>query len=511
MRKLLPKGSLSIQNSIWTLFSAVLMLFVSWQFIILPFTGNDEPWHSTRAYAGAHLSTIFGVPKGERPINFHGGPVKAPAWVYGRSIKDPSKQDWRCFIHQTAVPATCAGYNWSDNAATNDPHPDSEYSPLGYFLIGLPTLFSHGEFAYYAMRGLTALLTFGLFFLPLFSYYKIYVKRIPFLLMMCLIPSVMMNVSTINIDGLTLGASVGTGLLVIAGLLDPNICKSRRWLMTLVFYSSLLVLFRQFGDAQLFAIMVFAFILRLSRFWEWALWVVPSVLFELWRSNTYPFSFPYAVNTGLVPHASWIDTFFASVISVLQGTVFDFLQGDFQEAHIPLGITIIFGLWIVGVTARYFDSTNKRVVAATFSYLFVFLLYSSFANNINPVVWFLPWQGRYSYPALLTLFVFIWGLSLKSKFSQISARTAFAIWIFMMLIGFRIAIVRFYQGVQSPNTLAWYTHLIGLTGRSSALGGYRTLIGLTLFVLSSTLIAIVLFSKEEQIRIQFSANPKQRG
>ena len=148
MRKLLPGRSFGIQNSIWTLFSAVLMLFVSWQFIILPFTGNDEPWHSTRAYAGAHLSTIFGVPKDQRPLNFHGGPVKAPAWVYGRSIKDPSQQDWRCFIHQTEVPATCAGYNWNDNTTTNDPHPDSEYSPLGYFLIGLPTLFSHGEFAH---------------------------------------------------------------------------------------------------------------------------------------------------------------------------------------------------------------------------------------------------------------------------------------------------------------------------------------------------------------------------
>lgn len=502
MRKLLSSNSTQLRGSIWTLCLASFLLALSWQFIILPFTGSDEPWHSTRAYAGAHLTTIFGVPRDSRSVNFHGGPVKAPAWVYGRSITDPNKTDWNCFIHQPSVPASCAGFNWSDNTVTNDPHPDSEYPPLGYFLIGLPTLFIRGETAYYAMRGIATLLTFGLFFIPLLCYFKSYVKRIPYLLMMCFIPSVMMNVSTINIDGITIGASVGTGLLVVAGLLHPEICKTKSWLIMLVVYSSLLILVRQFGDAQLIAIMFFAMTMRLTRFWKWAMWTIPAFAFELWRSHNYPFTFPAAVGQGLAPHASWIDTFFAAIISVIQNTVEDFLQGDFQEAHIPLGIGILFGIWIITSLSRYFDSANKRLVRASFLYLFIAISYASLADNLNPTAWYLPWQGRYSYPALLTFFTLLWGLSSKSKNSIGSAKIALIFWIFISLFGIRIAFVRFYQGVQIPNSLAWYSHLIGLTGSYSSLGGYRTLIGILLFSASTTLIAIVLLAKDQQVAVQ---------
>src|ERR1019366_2546011 len=417
------------RNYLWTLVLGLLALLIGWQFLILSFTGSDEPWHSTRAYAGAHLTTIFGVPKSQRPANFHGGNVVAPAWVYGRSLVKSNTSDWLCFIHKPSMPATCASYNWNDTTITNDPHPDSEYSPLGYFLIGLPTLVFSGEFAYYCMRGFTVALTFGLLFLPLLLFYKSYVRKIPYLLFMCLAPSVMMNVSTINIDGLTLGASVGTGLLVVAGLLNPEITKSKVWFMSLVVYSSLLILFRQFGDAQLFAIMIFAGIMQLKRMSQWILWTLPIFVFELWRSSTYPMTFPSATNQGLVPHASWIEAYLASVVSVIQNTVYDFLQGDFQESHIPIGLAIPFAIWVVVAVGRFFDLGKKRQAIAIFAYIATVLLYASIANNLNPYQWFLPWQGRYTYSGLLTLFALLWGLSLNSKEWFLGKRVAFGIWL----------------------------------------------------------------------------------
>ena len=498
------------RNSMLTLFLAVMALLIGWQFLILPFAGNDEPWHSTRAYAGAHLTTIFGVPKSKRPDNFHGGPVVAPAWAYGRSLATPTQSDWLCFIHKPAVPATCADYKWTDKTMTNDPHPDSEYSPLGYFLIGLPTLVLSGEVAYYGMRAFAVLLTFGLLFLPLFLFYKPYVKKIPYLLFMCLLPSVMMNVSTINIDGVTLGASLGTGLIVVAGLLEPPICRTKRWFLILVIYSSLLILFRQFGDAQLFAIIVFAGVMRMKRFSQWILWTLPAFVFELWRSSTYPVSFPYAPGHGLVPHAGWLEAYLASLVAVVESTVNDFLQGDFQEAHIPVGLAIPFGVWIVVAVGRYFIPGYKRLALAVFSYVAIVLLYASLASNLNPYEWFLPWQGRYTYPGLLTLFALLWGLSLKSNTLIMGKRVAFGLWLVTMLIGVEIAIVRFDEGVASPNTLAWWTHLIGIKGNSSSLGGYRGLVGILLVLLSALLVGLVLFSPENSTSIALSSEKKRK-
>jgi len=492
------------------LFLAVMALLIGWQFLILPFAGNDEPWHSTRAYAGAHLTTIFGVPKSKRPVTFHGGPVIAPAWAYGRSLVAPTHSDWLCFIHKPSVPATCAAYNWADKTMTNDPHPDSEYSPLGYFLIGLPTLFLSGEVAYYAMRAFAVLLTFGLLFLPLFFFYKLYVKKIPYLLFMCLLPSVMLNVSTINIDGVTLGASLGTGLIVVAGLLEPATCKTKRWFLLLVLYSTLLILFRQFGDAQLFAIIVFAGIMRMKRFSQWVLWTLPAFVFELWRSSTYPVSFPNATGHGLVQHASWLEAYLASLVSVVQSTVYDFLQGDFQEAHIPIGLALPFGVWIVVAVGRHLNPGNKRLTFAVFSYVLIVLLYASLASNLNPYEWFTPWQGRYTYPGLLTLFALLWGLSVKANTHIIGKRVAFGMWLGFMLIGVEVAIVRFDEGVASSNTLAWWTNLIGIKGNSSSLGGYRGLVGILLVLLSALLFGLVLFSSENSTSIALPSEKKRK-
>ena len=497
-------------NSLWILFLAVLSLLIGWQFLILPFTGNDEPWHSTRAYAGAHLTTILGVPKSQRPPNFHGGQVVAPAWVYGRSLVKPNTTDWLCFIHKPEIPASCASYNWNDQTVTKDPHPDSEYSPLGYFLIGLPTLIFSGEFAYYAMRATAVALAFGLLFLPLFLFYKPYVRKIPYLLFMCLVPSVIFNISTINIDGITVGASVGTGLIVAAGLINPELTKSRHWFISLIVFSTLLILFRQFGDAQLFAIMVFAGIMRLKRFSQWLLWILPALIFELWRSSKYPLTFPNSPNHGLLPHTSWLFSYFASAVSIIQTTVFDFLQGDFQEAHIPIGLALPFGIWIVVAVSRFFDYGNKRNVIATFSYITFVFLYSSLANNLNPNEWFLPWQGRYTYPGVLTLFALVWGLSVKSISNLLGRRVAFGTWSVTMLVGMQIAIVRFYKGVNSPDTLAWWTHLIGIKGNNSFFGGYRVAIGIVLELLAAFLIGYVFFASEEVDGINVITTKKDR-
>lgn len=485
-----------VPNLVLSFTLAMTTLAISWQFIILPFTGNDEPWHSTRAYAGAHLDTVLGVKEENRPLNFHGGAVVAPAWVFGRSITDPSFTDWRCFIHKPEIPANCAGYNWNDNAITNDPHPDSEYPPLGYFLIGLPTLLFDGQFAYYAMRITAMALTFGFVLIPLLTFFKKHVRRFPYLLMICFSPAVLMNVSTINIDGVTVGASIGTGLIVVSALTTPNFVYSKLWFGMLITYSSLLILFRQFGLAQLFSIVLFSWVMKVPHFWKWIRWILPPLLFELWRGFNYPTSFPSSTNQGLSPGANWAQSYFASFVSVIQNTILDFLQGDFQVSRIPIGLVLPFAIWVVVSLVRFFGPPNSRLFFAVLLYMTSFLLYSSIANNLKPDEWFLPWQGRYSYPSLLTLFALLWSQSLQTKLSLGSKVTALSVWFITMAFGYKVAIVRFYQGVAYPESLDWYTHLIGFVGNSPVAPHPRIALGLLLFVASAVFLARIMFYSE---------------
>jgi hypothetical protein len=122
----------------------------------------DEPSHVDAA--AAVVRGQFDAPRAEIVIQGipHGriGFIVIPQWA--KSI-DPS-----CFVHRPNVPASCAPPVSTDTRPVLTESQFTNYPPLYYLIVGVPTLLSVGSGALHAMQYVGALLDAALIALGLF-------------------------------------------------------------------------------------------------------------------------------------------------------------------------------------------------------------------------------------------------------------------------------------------------------------------------------------------------------
>lgn len=143
------------------LFISIFTLGLSWVIFQPPFASVDEPAHASRAYTAVHGQLIF-------PINTNTAAdavdeITVPNWILPYAEPDSPY----CFWSRIEITADCAKTDWSKDEPTKRPNQFAQYFPTFYFIAGLPSIWFHGQLAYYLMRFFGMLMVMVFFYMIL--------------------------------------------------------------------------------------------------------------------------------------------------------------------------------------------------------------------------------------------------------------------------------------------------------------------------------------------------------
>jgi Predicted membrane protein (DUF2142) len=167
----------------------------------------DEPAHVVEAAAAVRGQfdaprqeiTIYGIALGQA------GYVVVPKWV-ANIYNEPG-----CFLHRPEVPASCSPPVGSDTRSVISTSQFTNYPPLYYLIVGLPTLLSVGSGALHAMQYTGALLDAALIALGLYLLARYHPRRLPLLgALIALTPMVLFMSGVVNSSGLEIAAAFAT-------------------------------------------------------------------------------------------------------------------------------------------------------------------------------------------------------------------------------------------------------------------------------------------------------------
>jgi Predicted membrane protein (DUF2142) len=211
-----PRHSLrrSLTFSVWA-FAALALSIGAWSVSTPLGAAPDEPSHMIDAAAVVRgqfdtreVPLYIGlVPVGRISV------VHVPDWVAN------TKPLAACFEGRPSVPASCSPSVGTDTREVEARSQFSNYPPLYYLVVGVPTLISVGSGALYAMRYTGALLDAALIALGLFLLARYHPRRLTLLgAMIALSPMVLFVSSVVNSSGLETAAAFASwcgGLCVV--------------------------------------------------------------------------------------------------------------------------------------------------------------------------------------------------------------------------------------------------------------------------------------------------------
>ena len=174
----IKKRRLDTNVGVFLLFAAIALIPLLWIIFQPPFASVDERAHVARAYTAANGHFLY--PSNTQKNVDEIDTIEVPAWIH--PLKDTDSPN--CFWGRREITANCAISNWNDKTILSLPNQFAQYFPTFYAVAGIPSIFSEGKVAYYAMRlaGLFEFLaiTWGLFWV-LTSFFNKNKLAIPFL------------------------------------------------------------------------------------------------------------------------------------------------------------------------------------------------------------------------------------------------------------------------------------------------------------------------------------------
>jgi hypothetical protein len=195
---------------VWA-FVAVGAALVAWSLATPLMAAPDEPAQVVQAAA---------IVRGQfdEPVTVHAATgelavVNVPQWA-SAGLSEPG-----CYAFNSKVAASCAPKLSSKTETVQATTQFSNYPPLYYFMVGLPTLALAGSQAVYAMRILGDIVNAGLIALGLFLLIRYHPRRLTNVgAMIALSPMVFFVLAVVNSSGLEIAAAFATwsgGLCVV--------------------------------------------------------------------------------------------------------------------------------------------------------------------------------------------------------------------------------------------------------------------------------------------------------
>jgi Predicted membrane protein (DUF2142) len=204
-----PRALRGLSLYLWALL-AVGTMIGAWSIATPLMAAPDEPGHA--AQAAAIVRGDFDVP--EQPSRV--GPlaeVRVPEWMASAAFLDT------CFAFKPSVSAGCSPHLSNGTNIVNEYTEFSNYPPLYYLVVGLPSLVATGAQALYAMRMTGTLMNASLIALGLFLLTRYHPRRRTLAgAMVALSPMVLFVSAVLNSSGLEIAAAFAAwcgGLCVI--------------------------------------------------------------------------------------------------------------------------------------------------------------------------------------------------------------------------------------------------------------------------------------------------------
>lgn len=175
----------------------------------------DEPAHIAQAVAIVHGQ--FDEPVQHTPLGLIAS-VRVPAWADTNApcfVKD----DLFTEAKVTGVVAACPDHLSDSEDPVSAPTQFSNAPPLYYLVVGIPSLFTSGPAALYAMRLVSCLLNAALVALGISLLVRFYPRRIPLAgVLIALTPMVLFLMSVVSSSGLEIASGFATwcgGLCIV--------------------------------------------------------------------------------------------------------------------------------------------------------------------------------------------------------------------------------------------------------------------------------------------------------
>ena len=195
-------------------FAAVGLSIGAWSVSTPLGAAPDEPGHVIDA--AAVVRGQFDGPPVSISDQFGSGSIRLvviPRWV-GNITQEPG-----CFLHRPNVPASCSPSVGNNTRLEFNGTQFSNYPPLYYYIVGVPTLLATGSGAFYGMQFTGALVDAALIALGLFLLARYHPRRLPLLgAMVGLSPMVLFISAVVSSSGMETAAAFAAwcgGLCVV--------------------------------------------------------------------------------------------------------------------------------------------------------------------------------------------------------------------------------------------------------------------------------------------------------
>jgi hypothetical protein len=384
-------------------FLAVVLSIGAWSVSSPLGAAPDEPSHVIEATAVVRGQ--FTPPQFEVVIDGvrHGriGVVLIPRWV---SDISPG-----CFLRRPNTPAGCATHGETDTRNTIATTQFSNYPPLYYAIVGLPTLLSVGSGALYAMQYTGAILDAALIALGLFLLVRYHPRRLTLLgALVAISPMVLFISAVVSSSGLETSAAFAAwcgGLCVVQA---PNVSRGLVAWTSLSFI--LLILSRPISPANAGVIVV---VLGALVGWHRSRAILRSPnIRPVWLSAVLATVLAgfYLLMAGLPdllgePNAPPLSITGAVWLTLrLTGQRLRQCVGDFGwlDTPAPLWVVVIWAVVLVGLIAYAMVVSRRARFALPLLAAAIVLMPVIFESpHIDTVSTY--WQGRYWLPLIVGL------------------------------------------------------------------------------------------------------------
>ena len=330
------------------------------------------------------------------------GLVGLPAWVATNSEDG-------CFIHRPNVPAGCAPTISTDTRPVIQGTQFSNYPPLYYVIVGIPTLLSVGSGALYGMQYTGALLDAAVIALGLFLLVRYHARRLILLgALVALSPMVLFISAVVNSSGLEIATAFAAWC---GGLCVVQAAEVSRGLVAWTSLSFvLLILSRPISPVNAAVIVVVLATLigwRRSREIFRAPSIRPLWISALLATALASFYFLMAGLPNLLRASSQPPLSLTGAVWLtlrLTGQRLRQCVGDFGwlDTPAPLWVVVIWAVVLVGLIACAMAVSRRARFALPLLAVAIVLMPVVFESpQINTVGTY--WQGRYWLPLMIGL------------------------------------------------------------------------------------------------------------
>jgi hypothetical protein len=435
---------------------SILVFQFLWLIVQPPFSSVDEVHHASMAYSVTHYRVIA-------PINVSNGPneitsIKTIQWSQPDSFA-PGPPG--CYLAQgpAYTPNVCRKFPWDSNKIILIKNGNSQYFPIYYLVVGIPTLFAHGEIAYYGMRLFGLFLSFSLILIAARNIKK-YFRTSSLFLIIAFTPMAMQGAGDLAPLSVETAAALAFASFFIRFRKNKNYLSSSSAVFSFIERVLMIVSFifmtstrptGMYWGILITILMVlhqgrksFYTLLSKERLTFLSLFLFQLFIIgfnQLHKHETGLFLPPGSNNVARIIFNSFENTF-----EYFRNSV-----GIFGQTGVYLPDVIyafIFGFWVL-LVLNAFRYSNNHVMWLFFITVLVGFIF--IPNLVAMKTFYMSYQGRYALPFLSVGLLF---LTMEARKFELLFGT-----LLMMLangIGLVVSIVRFTYGLMDVGPNAHY-------------------------------------------------------